>query len=38
MLFWRLELLVYAGEPVTDYGVQACCPPAPVAASPCMSF
>lgn len=22
MLFWRLELLVYAGEPITDYGVQ----------------
>ena len=22
MLFWRLELLVYAGEPITNYGVQ----------------
>jgi hypothetical protein len=31
MLFWRLELLVYAGEPVTDYSVQARCPPAPAA-------
>ncbi len=31
MLFWRLELLVYAGEPVTDYGVQARRPPAPAA-------
>lgn len=22
MLFWRLELLCYVGEPITDYGVQ----------------